>query len=82
MAGSSMTRTTSTYVSSAHLLSRVGLLIVALKWYLQQAGGGWNIKNVEAGQFASVSGNHNGSKLRGSGNATTWDLRQDGNEYL
>jgi len=51
-------------------------------WYVQQAGGGFHIKNVEAGQFASVGGNHNGSKLRGSGNATTWDLRQDGNEYF
>jgi len=51
-------------------------------WYLQRSGDGWFIKNVESGTYASVSGNNNGSKLRGSGNPFTWNLIQSGDDYF
>jgi len=51
-------------------------------WYVQRSGERYVFQNVEAGQFASVNGSYDGSKLHGSGNATTWDLQQDGNEYF
>lgn len=51
-------------------------------WYVQRAGEGYHFKNVEAGQFASVNGTHNGSKVHGSGNPTTWDLREKNGRYF
>ncbi|KAG9082431.1 hypothetical protein FRC06_005071, partial [Ceratobasidium sp. 370] len=51
-------------------------------WYLQRHEDAWAIKNVESGTYASVSGNHNGSKLRGSSNPTRWNLIQSGDEYF
>ncbi|KAG8785674.1 hypothetical protein FRC12_017291 [Ceratobasidium sp. 428] len=43
-------------------------------WYVRRTGDGYVIQNVESGDYASVNGNQNGSKLRGSKNECTWNL--------
>jgi len=51
-------------------------------WYLQRAGEMWHIKNVESGEYASVSGKQNGSKLKKSNNPFTWNLIPTGDQYF
>ncbi|KAG9126054.1 hypothetical protein FRC07_005088 [Ceratobasidium sp. 392] len=46
-------------------------------WYVQPTDGGYNLKNVESGRYAGVNGHQNGSKLRGSGTPTKWNLFED-----
>jgi hypothetical protein len=49
-------------------------------WYVQPLGGdgAFHIKNVETGQYASVDGGYNSSKIHASGNPSTWYLPQEG----
>lgn len=80
--GSSTTRTISMYIVFDCILLCLLLLTPILQWYVQRAGEGYHFKNVEAGKFASVNGTQNGSKVHGSGNPTTWDLREKNGRYL
>ncbi|KAG8730576.1 hypothetical protein FRC11_006386, partial [Ceratobasidium sp. 423] len=50
-------------------------------WFVQLTGEGVALRNFEAGHYAYTTSAHNGSRLFGSGNFTTWNLSQNGNEW-
>ncbi|KAG8709114.1 hypothetical protein FRC11_005895 [Ceratobasidium sp. 423] len=52
------------------------------QWFVQLSGDGIVFRNVEYGQYAYITSIQNGGRVFPSNNLTTWNLSQDGNEWI